>query len=56
MTKKFGQNFEFDHPGRSADGRSLAARVIPMMIDFLIPLIIGAVALAIGYWGFGVGA
>ena len=55
MTKHFGQNFDFDHPGRSADKSSLAARVIPKLFDFMMPLIISALALAIGYWGFGLG-
>jgi hypothetical protein len=53
VTKKFGQDFDLDHPGRSADSGSLAARMIPKLIDFLIPLIISVLALAIGYWGFG---
>ena len=57
VTKNFGQDFDLDHPGRSADHRSgsLAARVIPKLFDFLMPLIISVLALAIGYWGFGIG-
>ena len=55
MTKKFGQDFDFDHPGRSADDRSgsIAARVIPKLFDFMMPLVISALALSIGYFGFG---
>ena len=55
MTKKFGQDFDLDHLGRSADDRSgsIAARVIPKLVDFMIPLVISAVALSIGYLGFG---
>ena len=57
MTKNFGQNFDLDHPGRSADRSvSLAARVIPKLFDFMMPLIISALALAIGHWGFGIGS
>ena len=58
MTKNFGQHFDFDHPGRPVDDRSgsLAARVIPKLFDFLMPLIISVLALAIGYWSFGVGS
>jgi hypothetical protein len=57
VTKNFGQDFDFDHPGRSADRSiSMSARVIPKLFDFLMPLIITALALAIGYWGFGIGA
>jgi hypothetical protein len=57
VTKNFGQDFDLDHPGRSADDRSgsLAARLIPKLFDLLMPLIISALALAIGYWGFGIG-
>ncbi len=56
MTKKFGQDFDLDHPGRSADDRSgsIAARVIPKLFDFMIPLIISALALSIGYLGLRV--
>ena len=57
MTKHFGQDFDLDHPGRSGDNRSgsVAAWVIPKLFDFMMPLIISALALSIGYWGFGVG-
>ena len=55
MTKNFGQDFDLDHPGRPAGKGSVAARLVPKLIDFMIPLIISALALAIGYWGFGVG-
>jgi hypothetical protein len=57
VTKNFGQDFDLDHPGRSAEHRSgsFAARIIPKLFDFMMPLIISALALAIGYWGFGIG-
>jgi hypothetical protein len=54
MTKNFGQSFDFDHPGRSSNGSgSLAARVVPKLFDFMMPLIISGLALSIGYFGFG---
>jgi hypothetical protein len=54
VTKNFGQDFDLDHPGRSAGNKSgIAGRVLPKLVDFMIPLIISALALAIGYWGFG---
>jgi hypothetical protein len=52
MTKNFGQDFDLDHPGRSAVKGSAATRMVPKLFDFLMPLIISALALAIGYWGF----
>ena len=57
MTKNFGQYFDVDHPGRSAANRpgSVAAWIIPRLFDFMMPLIISGLALAIGPWGFGVG-
>ena len=57
MTKHYNQGFDFDHPGGSGGSKSgsAAVRVIPKLFDFMIPLIISALALAIGYWGFGVG-
>ena len=50
MTKHFGQDFDL---GRSAGKGGAAMQVVPKLFNFMIPLIITALALAIGYLGFG---
>jgi hypothetical protein len=50
VTKHFGQDFDLC---RSAGKSGAAAQVGTRLFGFMMPLIITALALVIGYWGFG---
>jgi hypothetical protein len=53
MTKHFGYepgDFHIEDQNRHT---GLAARVLPRMFDFILPLIVGLLALYIGRYGFG---
>jgi hypothetical protein len=55
MTKHFGQDFESDlHPVGGVERReSLASKLLSRLFDFLIPVMLGGLALYIGRHGLG---
>jgi hypothetical protein len=53
MTKNFGQDFDFDHPNRDngKKGNGLAYKLLPKVVDFVMPVLLGLAALYVGkYW------
>ncbi len=53
MTKHFGYEPGDFHVEEHNRQTGLATRVLPRMFDFMLPLIIGLLALYIGRYGFG---
>lgn len=54
MTKNFGQDFDLDHPSRNAPKNAgIAYRVLPKLVDFLVPVLLGLAALYIGKFWLG---
>jgi hypothetical protein len=53
MTKHFGYEPGDFHVEDQQRRTGLAARVLPRMFDFMLPLAIGLLALYIGRYGFG---
>ena len=53
MTKNFGQ--DFDHPSRERGRKRSAYRLLPKLVDFVIPVLLGlAAALYVGKHWLGV--